>query len=1142
MRNLKRALSLALALVMVLSMMVVGATAVSVDDFSDGADIVNKEAVSVLATLNVINGKDDGSYDPTGTVTRGEMAKMICVILNGGNDPVLGETITNSYTDTASHWAKSFIEYCTTLGIVAGKGDGTFDPNGQVTVAEAAKMVLVALGYNAGVEGYTGINWQINTDVRANALGLYDALDYTTTSADLTRDNAAQMLYNALDVNMVTYDYIITGTVDNAITTKPQLNDRDLGTLLWEKFKAVKVEGVVVANEYANLEADRDSQTDLAPASVNVGSHLDAGKTTIRVTNYDPDTEQHIYKNADYTFNATTGENELAKAVYVFIKPYNATASTASDNANRATVIGSVNISEDNVIVEDASGDTAKDVADDNNLKLIAGETLYAYNYGGMGTSTPSKDGYVGVQKTLIDTDNDGDVNYVLYREMRLGKVTLKADSGDGRLVVNISGNDGTGSYINEDKDDIMGFDNVAKDDYVLTAYIGGRLHVQLAETLTGTIEAYKQTADTSYGFDYRNTNITVDGENYTVSRVGAYEGELTAAVDEFDRTVLDSEATFYLDENGYLIAYGEVDESAYKYAFVWGATEGNLVDADRVKVTLEDGTTGTYDLDDKSDIDVDATTDAANNKISVTNMIGLVFPYTITSNGNIKLFLPKGSGVNGTGPDFTKGLSTLSLDTVIDEEDNLRPDSMDTGLSTPLPNSYYTNNATTFFYVKTDASGSVVEDVDVYNGRNNAPSVDRGDGNGSAKVLLALRNSDMDVGAVAFFNVEISESAGNHMYVVASNYVSSEYCTVDAYLNGSDVLTENIRASLDDGSEVDHNPTIEDGLYLYTETTEGYYELTKPTTESFYFAGTVVQTLNGNKTFVVQRSNGSREEARITSESIVVDNTMSSAVATTDGTVSVGDKVEVIIDSTDGRRVLMLGITEHPNINNGGAVDIDWNIPADAAYVNILNNGTDAAEIANAFRNSDFVVVNSTWTMAANESLTVPTGKTLYVQGGLDATAAGAGINNRGTVTVNGVLSTNGSVTGKVNARSWNIVYDSPVIAGCEVAVEGDVTIANGNALTVAGTLTAGRSIKASTGGSANLVITGHVTANGVDMGTGNVTVNSANSLIVENGITCNTLTVGDGLNAGKVNAGSISATTVIVANSDSSPYWQNP
>ena len=595
MRNLKRALSLALALVMVLSMMVVGAGAVSVDDFSDGADIVNKEAVTVLATLNVINGKEDGSYDPTGTITRGEMAKMICVILNGGNDPVLGETVADSYSDTASHWAKAYIEYCTTLGIVAGKGDGTFDPNGQVTVAEAAKMVLVALGYNAGVEGYTGGNWQINTDVRANALGLYNDLDYSTTSAALTRDNAAQMLYNALDCNMVMYDYIITGTVDNAITTKPQLNDWDLGTLLWEKFKAVKLEGVVVANEYADLDSTRED-ADKAPAGTVIGSHLDAGKTQILVTNYDVDGDQPVFRNTNYTFNVTTGENELAKTVYMFVKPYTST----SDNANRATVIGSAIVSDDNTIVTDASGDSVTDVADDNGLDLVA-DTQYIYNYAEMGSSIPTAvDAMTGIQKTLIDTDADGDVNYVLYKEMGLGKVTLYSTAKDGQIVVAID----NGNYVNKDSADVVGFEDVEKDAYVLTAYIGGRLYVQTAETVTGTIEAYKQTDGATKG-TYRNTGFTIDGTAYDVSRVFTYDGDITAAVDEVDKTILESDATFYLDENGYVVAYGEVDETAYKYAYVWGAEAGGSIDTDRVKVTLEDGTTKTYDLNDNSDVDV---------------------------------------------------------------------------------------------------------------------------------------------------------------------------------------------------------------------------------------------------------------------------------------------------------------------------------------------------------------------------------------------------------------------------------------------------------------------------------------------------------------------------------------------------------
>ena len=168
MRNLKRALSLAMASIMVLGMMVVGAGAVSYDDFSDKDKIVNDDAVSMLVELNVINGKDDGSFDPEGIVTRAEMAKMICVVLNGGKDPSLGNVSNYTYTDTVGHWAAAYIEYCTTLGIVAGDGTGKFNPSNTVTGAEAAKMLLVALGFKSEIEGFTGANWAVNVNVRAN--------------------------------------------------------------------------------------------------------------------------------------------------------------------------------------------------------------------------------------------------------------------------------------------------------------------------------------------------------------------------------------------------------------------------------------------------------------------------------------------------------------------------------------------------------------------------------------------------------------------------------------------------------------------------------------------------------------------------------------------------------------------------------------------------------------------------------------------------------------------------------------------------------------------------------------------------------------------------------------------------------------
>ena len=84
MRNLKRALSLALAAMMLIGMMVVSAGAAS-KDFTDKDEIQHPEAVNTLVALNVISGKEDGSYfDPTGTLTRAEMAKLITYVLNGG--------------------------------------------------------------------------------------------------------------------------------------------------------------------------------------------------------------------------------------------------------------------------------------------------------------------------------------------------------------------------------------------------------------------------------------------------------------------------------------------------------------------------------------------------------------------------------------------------------------------------------------------------------------------------------------------------------------------------------------------------------------------------------------------------------------------------------------------------------------------------------------------------------------------------------------------------------------------------------------------------------------------------------------------------------------------------------------------------
>ena len=64
MRNLKRALSLALASVMLLGMMVVGSSAKGLDDFSDNAEIVNKDAVVVTSAIASLTATRTGPSAP----------------------------------------------------------------------------------------------------------------------------------------------------------------------------------------------------------------------------------------------------------------------------------------------------------------------------------------------------------------------------------------------------------------------------------------------------------------------------------------------------------------------------------------------------------------------------------------------------------------------------------------------------------------------------------------------------------------------------------------------------------------------------------------------------------------------------------------------------------------------------------------------------------------------------------------------------------------------------------------------------------------------------------------------------------------------------------------------------------------------
>ena len=592
MRNLKRALSLALAAIMLIGMMVVSASAVSYNDLTDKDQIVNKDAVSMLVSLGIIEGKPDGSYAPTENVDRAQMAKMLSVIMNKGVDnSALYQCVNSGLTDITSNWAKGHINYCYTTGIIAGRGNGTFDPSATVTALEAAKMLLVAVGYDPKIEGFEGADWAINVSVRADEQGIFEGFT-KDLSAPLNRDDAALLIYNALDVEMI----------QSYTTNNYPIVYSDHRTILSDKYGVIKVEGVVTANEWAILDDDTDTA-------------LQEGKTRI----YNPDgilsttgntaVAQDSSANVKtQVFNVSTPVDMLGKAVTMYVKKTTILADS--------TVYGAPVVSDVNTVIETGEKVTGGDSKDDDSLAaLLKGTGLatdkateYYHNYEEVAIDSADVDDIMNVKGaalTVIDNDNDGYVNYVISVEKSLTHVSGVSSKNETTTLYGLPGDD-----VIDNEDIVTTATDLTKGDVVLVVQYGGRTYVEEPKTVTGEMELFN-----AKNKDDNKNYIKVGGEEYkqdglevlsNINKDNPVKFLISECDDKANGVQFDAQYDFFLDDFGNIVAFREVEGAPTQYALALDSAYSinGLTTTGQIKLLLADGTSKVYD------VDMDATAD----------------------------------------------------------------------------------------------------------------------------------------------------------------------------------------------------------------------------------------------------------------------------------------------------------------------------------------------------------------------------------------------------------------------------------------------------------------------------------------------------------------------------------------------------
>ena len=427
---MKKLLAMVLALVMTLSL------AVSASAFKDDKDISADyaEAVAVLDGMGVFKGYEDGSFKPTGDITRAEVATIIYRIYTGDvakSDKSGLYATYNKFSDmTGAGWAAGYIGYCANAELVKGYPDGTFKPSGKITGYEVLAMILRAVGYDKNGE-FSGADWALNVAKYAEQLGILKNVAKTTNlGAPATRELVAEMLFQAIQKDMVTYTPAFGYQTDKALKLGQtslgyknfklaDADDEDVWgrpTTKWYKDSDKDLKYDSDETVYAEITATPDASFNVETSECDICEALGVKKTTTVVDTY----TNGVKDTKDVTYTATATKS-MVGAQGRQLEYYEV------DGGYRLVVIDTYLAKVDSV--KDEKTDAKGHVTSDAYMNL----TVYT-NYAGVDYVVKGDD-YAKGDYVLVNVNKDTDNNVKIVgftAKQPLVEIVSKAESFDG--------------------------------------------------------------------------------------------------------------------------------------------------------------------------------------------------------------------------------------------------------------------------------------------------------------------------------------------------------------------------------------------------------------------------------------------------------------------------------------------------------------------------------------------------------------------------------------------------------------------------------------------------------------------------------------------------------------------------------------